>query len=346
MVRSVVYDGKDLCIICAADGARKGVITFGPWLQNPLGTRSCVTAKGFGDGAFIKRGIDEFHVVPRRNHWYHSPEMAEVEKLARSFAATRKVITYGSSMGGYGAAVMSARLGVPAVALAPQFTLDADIAPWETRWREEAQAIGAFDNGATSRDGAASGYLFYDPFTSLDAGQASLFRARSNFTFVPCPFSGHATSAMVNRTYSLRRVVSDVLDGTFSTAEFLAARRAYDRGSDDMYVAMFYVRASARKKAAAADWAADRLLQLDSRLGAKSLRTLFTFEMRRGRKDLAKSWAKAASQLEPATPGDCFIAARLATHAELRDEARQILRHGLAISPANVALKRELEALG
>jgi len=248
-------------------------------------------------------------------------------------------------MGGYGAALLSARLGVPALALAPQFTLDAGIAPWETRWRDEVKAIKEFPTEALTSRGLASGYLFYDPFTTLDAKQANLFRGRSHFTFVPCPFSGHATSAMVNRTYSLKRLVGEVIEGTFSVSEFVAARRRSERESNDMYVAMLYVQAVSRKKSRVAAWAEQRLQILDGSLGAKSLRTLFAFEMRRGRKDLATGWAKAASQLTPATAGDCFIAARLATHANLQDEAREILRHGLTIAPANGALKRELASL-
>lgn len=344
-MRSVIFDGDDVCVLTATQSASKGVITFGPWLQQPLRDRPAPTAKGFGDGIFVGRAIDEFHVIPRRNHWYQSPEMIEVERLARSFAASRTVITYGSSMGGYGAALLAAYLGVPAIALAPQFSLDPIIAPWETRWREEVKQIEDFASDALTSRGLASGYLFYDPFTALDAKQAKLFRGRSNFTFVPCAFSGHATSAMVNRTYSLKRLVDEVLEGTFSVSEFVAARRRSERESNDMYVAVLYVQAVARRKSEVAAWAERRLKHLEGRLGAKSLRTLFAFETRRGRKDLAAVWAQAASRLTPATAGDCFIAARLATHANLRDEARAILRHGLTIAPANGALKRELASL-
>ena len=147
----------------------------------------------------MDRGIDELHIIPRRNHWYQTPEMDAATEIARKFARARNVVTYGSSMGGYGSALMSARLGVPAISLAPQFTLDAAIAPWESRWREDARAIGNFDSDAMTQDGMPGGYLFYDPFTTLDAKQVALFRGRSKFTFMPCAFSGHATSALAER---------------------------------------------------------------------------------------------------------------------------------------------------
>lgn len=344
-MRSVLHDGADLCVLSSVQGGSQGVITFQSWLNQPILDRPATRVRGFADGVFAAKGIDELHVVPRRNHWYHSPEMVEVKRIAREFAEQRRVITYGSSMGGYGAALMSAHLGVPAVALAPQFTLDRGVAPWEPRWRDELEEMGTFDTSAMTRDGLASGYLFYDPFTNLDAKQARLFRGQSNFTFVPCPFSGHATSAMVNRTYSLRRLVLEILDGSFTTRSFIAARRSSDRKNDDLYVSMLYVQATARKKTAVAEWAANRIEPRRDQLGIKPLSTLFTFEMRRGRKDLAEGWAKAVSQLTPATSSECFMAARVATQANFQDDAARILRHGLDIDPTNNALKKALAAL-
>ena len=342
---TTVFDSDDLCVIASDNGASKGVITFGTWLRQPNLNNPAATLRGFGHGVFLGFGMDELHIIPRRNHWYQTPDLADATRIARDFAQTRKVVTYGSSMGGYGAALMSARLGVPAVSLAPQYSLDAEIAPWETRWREDAAAIAHFDSDAMSRDGLPSGYLFYDPFTTLDAKQASLFRPESNFTFMPCAFSGHSTSFMVNRSYSLKRLVREVLDDSFSVPQFYAERRAYDRRHDDVYISGLYVRAAATNKRAIADWAARQLQQMKDQLGAKSIRALYFFETRRGRKDLAGVWTKAASALTPRTPGDCFIAARLAIKGDLHDDARRILQHGLTLAPANLAIRRELAAL-
>ena len=295
---------------------------------------------------FVNDGIDELHIVPRRNSWYQTPDLAQATLIARDFARTRNVVTYGSSMGGYGAALMSARLGVPAVSLAPQFTLDAGLAPWETRWRDDAKAIAEFDSDAMTRDGLPGGYLFYDPFTTLDARQVAMFRGRSNFTFMPCAFSGHATSATVNRFYSLKRIVREVLGGAFSPSRFYAERRASDRSRDDGYVARLYVQATASNKPAIAGWAAHQLNLLEGQVGAKSIRTLYFFETRRGRKDLAQAWTRAASALTPQTPGDCYVAARLALHGKMTDDARRILRHGLSMAPGNAAMQRALAELG
>ena len=84
---SVLYDGKDVIVYVGSNGSKRGVITFGGWRQDPFGNRPAASAQGFGEGAFLKHGIDEFHVVPRANHWYQTDEMKAVEELARSPAA-------------------------------------------------------------------------------------------------------------------------------------------------------------------------------------------------------------------------------------------------------------------
>lgn len=345
MLKSVIYDGKDICVYTYSTGASRGVITFGGWRQEPWGDRPADTAKGFGDGAFAKRGIDEFHVVPRRNHWYQSDEMAAVEGLARDFAASRRVVTYGASMGGYGAALLSARIGVPAISLSPQFSLDPEMVPWEVRWREDAEKIPFFDNDAILRQGLAQGFLFYDPFTKLDAAQANLFRAKTNLSFIPVPFSGHATAAVVNKLYRLRDIVTDVLDQKFSRQGFKSARHASNRKNSDTYIAALYRQSIIRNKARTAAWATGELEKLKGNMSAKSLRDLYLFEVRRGKKEFAREWAKAVIPLSPTTPGDCLVVARIATHAGMNEDAKRLLAHGLSLAPNNKALQREIAKL-
>lgn len=342
--RSVAFDGQDLCVIVVDAGSRSGVVTFGTWLQQPLQQRPASAAKGFGEGIFTSRGIDELHIVPRRNHWYQSPEMADAARLAREFCQGRQAVTYGSSMGGYGAALFSARLGVPAVCLAPQFSLDPAVAPWETRWREDAKSIQHFDTAAMTRYGRATGFLFYDPFTRMDAMQAALFRGRSDFCFIPCALSGHATAAAVNRIYGLKRLVDDVLGGTFQPSSFSAARRIYGRHDDDHYLALLYISSKTRHAKVAA-WAEARLLARESRVGLKALSALTAFEKRRQQPERAAHWAAIAAAQEPPTAANCLVAARLANEAKLPLRARALLERGLELAPWNAMLRRELDSL-
>lgn len=101
-VRHILFDSEDLCVIGATQAADRGVITFGTWLGQPHGGRPATALRGFGEGVFVNDGIDELHIVPRRNNWYQTPDLAQATLIARDFARTRNVVTYGSSMGGMG----------------------------------------------------------------------------------------------------------------------------------------------------------------------------------------------------------------------------------------------------
>ncbi|WJS85330.1 hypothetical protein [Paracoccus sp. TOH] len=244
--RKVLFDGADLVIVSVDGGRGRGVVTFGPWLANPLGSAPAEQARGFVERAFERQAqADELHIIPRRNHWYNCAERNTAVDFVASFAASRRVVTCGSSMGGYGSALFSALLGLPCISVSPQFSLAPEYAPFETRWRDEFKQIESFDSETMFHNSKATGYIFYDPFTELDARQAQLFRGRSDLQFVPCPFSGHATVAMMNKSYGLARIASEVLSGTFEIRNLLDARRNRRRG-DDLYLTLLYIQAGSR----------------------------------------------------------------------------------------------------
>ncbi|TGN43397.1 hypothetical protein E4L95_20580 [Paracoccus liaowanqingii] len=344
-IRSIVYDGRDLCVIINCNNNKNGVITFGSWLRNPLENKQASLAKGFGDGVFINLKIDEMHVIPRTNHWYQSDEIKEVKKIAEIFLKSRNVISYGSSMGGYGAALLSATLGIKSVTLAPQFTLDKNLAPWEKRWENESKKIPYFDNMLMTKNGLASGFLFYDPFTKLDAMQAELYRLRSNLIFVPIPFSGHATASMVNKIYSLKRLVSDVLSNNFLASRFSEYRRLYSRRRDDTYLSMMYVYADSNGKELLSLWCLNQLEQIDGMIGAKALRTLSIHENRKNCLYRLDRWAHIAARLTPSSASDCLISAHIAAKGNYIKDAIRILEHGRKIAPNNIAFAREIDKL-
>lgn len=342
---SVLYDGKDVIVYVGSNGSKRGVITFGGWRQDLFGNRPAASAQGFGEGAFLKHGIDEFHVVPRANHWYQTDEMKAVEELARSFSATRTVATYGSSMGGYGAVLFASLLDVPALSFSPQFSLNPETVPWEVRWREDAEKIECFDSEAIARSGLARGYLFYDPFTKLDAAQANLFRESTELTFIPVPFSGHATIAAISKFYPLRNVVSDVLDQSLTRQKFQAARQKDGRVSSDVYVAGLYRQAILRKKGRTETWATEELKKRIETLSAKAFRDLYFFEVRRGEKAKANVWVEAALKMVPADSGDCYILGWMAKHAGMTEDAKRLLEHGLSFAPNKKVIQKMLAQL-
>lgn len=342
--RQVLYDSGSLVIISRQGGLDRGVITFGSWRADPLGDGPAESAIGFGEGSLYRFGMDELHIVPRRNHWYNCADLPRALEIATAFAAKRRVVSYGSSMGGYGALMASAQLGIPAVALAPQFSLDLAVAPFERRWRADYARIPHFDNDLMTGKGRATGFLFYDPFTKLDAEQARLFRTHSDAVLVPCAFTGHATAAAVHRWYHLGQLVRDVLDETFSVKALMAVRRQ-QRADNDLYQSLLHIRAASSGRSELARSSLAALHAMGDAINLKAVNALFSFFARRNDMKAARTWADRAQSLPNLRIPDFLIVSRMLQRLNDMKGARALLERGLELAPKSPSLKAEMAKL-
>ncbi len=76
-----IFDGIEISVFALVDPAqgqgheKSTIITFGSWLASPCSEVPIEQLRGFGQGAFVQRGIKEIHIIPRKNHWYQCAEM-------------------------------------------------------------------------------------------------------------------------------------------------------------------------------------------------------------------------------------------------------------------------------
>src|SRR5690606_30202022 len=98
---------------------------------------------GFGEEFLRNAGISAIHVMGVREDWYQYPEMpAAMQAVRQATAGAERVMTYGSSMGGYAALRFADAAGANAVlAISPQYSIDPKKMPFETRWHQESQRI-------------------------------------------------------------------------------------------------------------------------------------------------------------------------------------------------------------
>jgi pimeloyl-ACP methyl ester carboxylesterase len=91
---------------------------------------------GFGQSFLRKHGINAVHVLVSRSHWYQTPEMEGALAFIRHIAKDyHRVVTYGSSMGGYAAIKFGPEVRAnAAVAISPQYSIDPAKAPFEKRF--------------------------------------------------------------------------------------------------------------------------------------------------------------------------------------------------------------------
>jgi hypothetical protein len=182
---------------------------------------------GFGEYFLRDRAVDAVHVIGRDNNWYQYPELPEaVAAIATAARPYRRVISYGSSMGGYAAVRYGGAAGAEtALAISPQFSIDPMVVPFERRWDAEARQIDFALERRWTPASVATAYILYDPRT-LDRRHVALFAARGRVVRVPMPNSGHSIARFLADYGLLQQAVLDVAHGAFDAAALRRAARA------------------------------------------------------------------------------------------------------------------------
>jgi hypothetical protein len=195
---------------------------------------------GFGEYFLRDRGVDAIHVIGRDNNWYQYPEMPEaIAAIATVARGYQRVISYGSSMGGYAAIRYGGAAGAAtALALSPQFSLDPVVVPFEHRWNSLARQIDfTLERGWTPAF-VATAFILYDPRT-LDRRHMALFAKRTHVVPVPMPNSGHSIARFLADNGLLQPTVLDVAHGAFNAPALRRAARAALRGQSTHHFRLF-----------------------------------------------------------------------------------------------------------
>ena len=135
---------------------------------------------GFGEEFFLRRNIDAVHFIPAQNNWYQYDELPHAAALVRKIAEQyRKVVTYGSSMGGYAAIRFGRAVGASeALALSPQFSIDPLVTPFEQRWAPHSARISFALERSWREQFVPRAYVVYDPY-DRDRRHVEMFRGET-----------------------------------------------------------------------------------------------------------------------------------------------------------------------
>ncbi|MFG1481146.1 hypothetical protein V5F53_21230 [Xanthobacter sp. V4C-4] len=154
--------------------------------------------------AFLgKNKIPAIFFYGRWNHWWQTPEMDEViDRLWKDgiLSRYRTVVTYGMSMGGYGALMFSSRLGARRVlAGMPQYSLDTARVPGETRWaNDRARVTFRYDDMEEGLIKSGDVAVFFDPLFRPDRTHVDHLRKHRPITALPVPFAIHGLGSALN----------------------------------------------------------------------------------------------------------------------------------------------------
>lgn len=209
---SLEFNGNDLClkhINLDADGCI--FISFASWSSTGKGTP-------FGYSFFEKHNIEAFFIIQAQNNlWWHSSEIEEIAKITRSRKAIsgKKVVLYGSSMGGYAAChfrnIFQADMGI---AIAPQVFIDKRYLSDEKRWAldiEKIQERMLFDEMKNINVQKSELFVFTDFLHDADNAHISkLLQDRevlNPMTIIDVPYSNHDVARLLTSTKVIQQLL-------------------------------------------------------------------------------------------------------------------------------------------
>jgi len=193
--------------------------------------------KGWGYEFLKLKDLSALHVIPKGNCWFRRPSLEHffLELYeAGFFDRFDQVMTYGGSMGGFGALSFSALTKAKrCLALNPQINLGPEVRSWETRfgaalrqdWTSELCNI---DQQINSTETVA---VIYDPYERQDRLQAELIHD-PRVQHLRVPFVGHNMPAHLVGMKIASTVFDQCLNGTideYGFAKMVRARRRLKR---------------------------------------------------------------------------------------------------------------------
>lgn len=165
----------------------------------------------FGEGFLQDRQLSAVHIVNGRNRWYHEPDWCEaINAAALASRIYARVVTYGSSMGGYAALLFSKHLDAQVVlALSPQYSRDPRKVPFETRWAAHRREPWLPElSGPLPRDRAV--IVIYDPMVAADRNHVDCIANEMEVARLTLPYAGHGTAAFLSEVGLLAPLVVSV----------------------------------------------------------------------------------------------------------------------------------------
>ncbi len=258
-LRQVIHSSADYdCWYEGPQGAQSAyVVTFpyaivGDGLYEP----------GFGRSYFTRKEMPAIYIRSRESNWFQTREIFEIMRKIRDFTgAEAKVVTYGASMGAYGALICSGALNAHRVlAIAPQFSIDRSVVAFETRWARAARKIGDFiysTGPLVSRD--AEKIVVYDNL-SMDRRQVEMFETDASWSLMPMPFASHQMLRFLHESGALGRLLDGLFDAGPDLAELRNTARSGRRNSAIYWMTM--ATETAAKFPSVARIALDRALEV------------------------------------------------------------------------------------
>lgn len=201
----VIFDGADIVVLDElGHESDKLVISFSARNSSLKKLRTpAEQMTGPGQSFFESRSLPCLMFCARWNHWWQSDEMDQAIAIIKQLGILDRyaeIITYGMSMGGYGALMYSQKLGASRVlAVAPQYSIDSNKVKEETRWYEDRKTLRfKYDDMEIGLIKTGDVAVVYDPLFDLDRIHAEKVRSHRPITALRTPFGTHTVGRLLD----------------------------------------------------------------------------------------------------------------------------------------------------
>ena len=215
----VLFDGTDLYVRGDLDAPGEAlVVTFSP--RRDFATKKRPRSAGFGEDLFRREGLPHVCFISKANHWWHTAELQQaIASLKPKLGRFSRIVTYGVSMGAYGALVAARDLGASHVlAFSPQVDVSGRL-PLNAVWRKDLKGVAMVqDLSANPPPPETRITLILDPTIDMDQAHRRDLLALRPAETLPTPFSGHSSALFLADLGLLKPLVLDAVAGRFDLA--------------------------------------------------------------------------------------------------------------------------------
>lgn len=209
-------------------------------------------AKAWGREFVARRGYSALHVKTDQNCWFRRPALIAFFRQARQaglFSGFTRIMTYGGSMGGYGALAYAGRCNAThCLALNPQVRLGPTVRDWENRFRGADRQDWAHPDADVNLTLPAVPRVVtvYDPYLTRDRRHIEMIR-HDSLLKLHVPFVGHRVPDQLQRLGQLAPLFDATIEDRLDEGDFYRGIRG--RRELPIWRAITVARATSRASA-------------------------------------------------------------------------------------------------
>ncbi len=236
------------------------VLAFQSWIAG-----QSMKIPNISESFLTGKGVSCFCVRNAENDWGQSDELMEMLDAVKDRSKGRlkgRFIGYGMSMGGYQAINFGKYMEFDySIAISPQYSIDGNVVPWETRWRPEAEKLRFQNDFIKDMRREFHAKVVYDPFFRIDRVHIDRIAEKCDVHHIPFHNAGHDVGRSLRECSALSELVLGLFENRDARRDLLPRVRAA-RANSPSYLFALSRNLAVRRRLVCAAGLAERAFDL------------------------------------------------------------------------------------